>query len=74
MCGEKLLFCFTGSVYRGSPPHVRGKVVLVGHDQPGDGITPACAGKRPYPIYGPDALRDHPRMCGEKFLYIYQTF
>ena len=51
---------------RGSPPRVRGK----GRFLPGDalrvGITPAYAGKRVPPVYGPSEPEDHPRVCGEK--------
>ena len=50
----------------GSPPRVRGKDHQDQlHPLPG-GITPACAGKRR--LYGRTgrAVRDHPRVCGEK--------
>ena len=70
LCGEK------GSVYAqswekaGSPPPMRGKVlllhILAGHF----GITPAYAGKRPQHPLARKSRRDHPRLCGEKF----QTF
>ena len=49
-------------------PHVRGKgcchhpMILV------NGITPACAGKRPAPPAQLPLLKDHPRVCGEKVL------
>ena len=53
----------------GSPPHVRGKgcchhpMILV------NGITPACAGKRPAPPAQLPLLKDHPRVCGEKKIH-----
>ena len=46
MCGEKLhlprMFCWK----KGSPPHVRGKVLAMSISHSQSGITPACAGKR----------------------------
>ena len=68
MCGEKRIAMGITATRLGSPPHVRGKAfhsflpVLQG------GITPACAGKRSTPKYPVMDDRDHPRMCGEKFL------
>ena len=75
MCGEKDSCEVAQNGQKGSPPHVRGKVVelfplLVHH-----GITPACAGKRPRSAGSATAARDHPRMCGEKNVdirYAYQ--
>ena len=66
MCGEKWWGFSTSPMYRGSPPHVRGKVSWRSRKYAPGGITPACAGKS-----NPDTLecthkRDHPRMCGEK--------
>ena len=38
------------------------------HKTPGvPWITPACAGKREIVADSLDRLRDHPRMCGEKY-------
>ena len=33
-----------------------------------DGITPAYAGKREIFMYEEEVVRDHPRLCGEKYL------
>ena len=46
MCGEKRDIRLPGSLGRGSPPHVRGKVDGCAQLWPFDRITPACAGKR----------------------------
>ena len=66
MCGEKRCLIAVRIFSVGSPPHVRGKgccnhsMILV------DGITPACAGKRPTLPPPVRSAGDHPRMCGEK--------
>lgn len=52
--------------HHGSPPHVRGKVELVGCVKLCLGITPACAGKSAAYASSTAASQDHPRMCGEK--------
>ena len=46
MCGEKYLRIAVFVLLLGSPPHVRGKASFFGCSRPGDGITPAYAGKR----------------------------
>ena len=67
MCGEKKSFANSIEMELGSPPHVRGKekggvkMALISR------ITPACAGKRLYPVMDNAYMEDHPRMCGEKF-------
>ena len=66
MCGEKifgLLYTLQGM---GSPPHVRGKVSLIGVTDIAPGITPACAGKSLTIPKLTTGSWDHPRMCGEK--------
>ena len=66
MCGEKQTSIACRSSNRGSPPHVRGKV-LRGERKPEKiRITPACAGKSLYFLATSAAIKDHPRMCGEK--------
>ena len=67
MCGEKEQYKATVLPNLGSPPRVRGKVV--DHTRAGKhlGITPACAGKRMTAFPQGALLRDHPRVCGEKF-------
>ena len=61
---------------QGSPPHARGKDVLVVVRHQPYGITPACAGKRSSRASTRCRSRDHPRMRGEKFslfhLFAYQ--
>ena len=68
MCGEKCKRNRETGSRRGSPPHVRGKVIesicVCRHF----GITPACAGKSEEATTNADAEGDHPRMCGEKLL------
>ena len=51
---------------QGSPPRVRGKVVLSSENPLCRGITPAYAGKRASQLCAGLAPRDHPRVCGEK--------
>ena len=66
MCGEKYESEAASTVAAGSPPHVRGKVLLIPYPGLSRRITPACAGKSLisdlYTLPG----QDHPRMCGEK--------
>ena len=65
-CGEKGLSTFWSRNHSGSPPHMRGKVVVEVADKLMTGITPAYAGKRGFQSSLPACPRDHPRMCGEK--------
>ena len=48
MCGEKEQLEDFERLARGSPPHVRGKVIDQIKRVKGAGITPACAGKSQY--------------------------
>ena len=66
MCGEKSEAVFLFVDFQGSPPHVRGKGVLVKLRVLHNRITPACAGKRCYQSDEKAPFWDHPRMCGEK--------
>ena len=45
MCGENAYLGTFVVDASGSPPHVRGKLALVGDAPETIGITPACAGK-----------------------------
>ena len=45
VCGEKRELLQGVKAQKGSPPRVRGKVTDKKNRSPGDGITPACAGK-----------------------------
>ncbi len=66
VCGEKLSICTRGSVRKGSPPRMRGKVYRT-HEAPwGVRITPAYAGKRQLLNKHSHQGWDHPRVCGEK--------
>ena len=66
MCGEKGLVSPMIRERLGSPPHVRGKVVLRQVAGAPTGITPACAGKSLSTASIMACCRDHPRVCGEK--------
>ena len=66
MRGEKTLPCHLQLQDIGSPPHARGKVVTKLIARPGQRITPACAGKRLFIAFMSAAMKDHPRMRGEK--------
>ena len=57
-------------VVSGSPPPMRGKVIVFGSYNAFSRITPAHAGKRGSPGKGNRANKDHPRPCGEKTLHI----
>ena len=70
VCGEKLIPCLRNISEQGSPPRVRGKGTQEQGGHAGRGITPACAGKRPWSMLSPRARRDHPRVCGEKHLVL----
>ena len=68
VCGEKALF-LVGVLYPlGSPPRMRGKGPLTALMPPVIRITPAYAGKRQMASVGLDCNKDHPRVCGEKWL------
>ena len=67
VCGEKRSIWARGSVRRGSPPRVRGKVCVIGRAARVGGITPACAGKSIRNAPSSVLFGDHPRVCGEKF-------
>ena len=65
-CGEKINSTLQDNVKQGSPPHMRGKVVLPLWLPLLTGITPAHAGKSRPKATQDAAGRDHPRTCGEK--------
>ena len=66
VCGEKNKFQTHGGPVEGSPPRMRGKVVVLDLHQLCGGITPAYAGKSGSRRTGWPNCRDHPRVCGEK--------
>ena len=51
VCGEKHSLCSGMRRRRGSPPRVRGKVVIAHSAGWHEGITPACAGKSSNRVY-----------------------
>ena len=72
LCGEKVPEILPFSSVVGSPPPMRGKAGQPSKRIDGAGITPAYAGKSH--LYGiiTVEVRDHPRLCGEKILLMYE--
>ena len=72
MCGEHLLQVVQRPRRTGSSPHVRGARIVVDWTVYDPGIIPACAGStqrnRDYCLLS----GDHPRMCGEHFLQVFE--
>ncbi len=68
VCGEKERVNRCACWSEGSPPRMRGKVDALSDIIQDYGITPAYAGKSTMCAAAWPRLRDHPRMCGEKFL------
>ena len=64
-CGENRLKVRIQVTHMGSPPQVRGKLIITAPDELGNGITPAGAGKTLLFFGGQYVVRDHPRRCGE---------
>ena len=67
LCGEKATRRRRKVKKIGSPPPMRGKVcehVVTSYSRR---ITPAYAGKRSASRGHVEAVKDHPRLCGEKF-------
>ena len=70
VCGKKAVTRYFRLDTAGSPPRMRGKV-LCGRSSAGrHGITPAYAGKRGRTIRVNRTVKDYPRVCGEKSLFI----
>ena len=65
VCGEHTCSALAVPVARGSSPRMRGTRVIhrIVHKQ--CRIIPAYAGNTRYPPYCPQAVPDHPRVCGE---------
>ena len=53
---------------------MRGKVWRQCYRDSSIGITPAYAGKREFFTTVLRSSRDHPRLCGEKFLHVFVVF
>ena len=66
VCGAKRRVRSWRALLLGSPPRMRGKVVLSSENPLCRGITPAYAGKRRSIGRLSQPTRDHPRVCGEK--------
>ena len=66
LCGEKLLYSSCPIIRKGSPPPMRGKVLLNLRGRQHFRITPAYAGKSEIVRFLLHVVRDHPRLCGEK--------
>ena len=66
LCGEKLLDVNSQKMPLGSPPPMRGKGSIESIIERRIRITPAYAGKSPKYHTVFRAVRDHPRLCGEK--------
>ena len=68
LCGEKDLPPVYSCQHAGSPPPMRGKAPRGTVLPDAVRITPAYAGKRNRVHIDSATTRDHPRLCGEKFL------
>ena len=68
-CGEKIDSVIDLGSIKGSPPHMRGKAMKGGEKMEKYRITPAHAGKRNRNTKSAYGRQDHPRTCGEKYLF-----
>ena len=64
-CGENSNWVDKTGETLGSPPQVRGKLMLENIKDLRSGITPAGAGKTFAVLHSRAAATDHPRRCGE---------
>ena len=71
VCGEQSSIAAIKAISRGSPPRVRGTVLLNHIALDPHGITPACAGNRVWRIRKGVVVEDHPRVCGEQKMNIH---
>ena len=74
LCGEKSRSFYVVFWLTGSPPPMRGKVWGQEMQTQTQGITPAYAGKRSILDITFCPKRDHPRLCGEKYLRVLMRF
>ena len=74
VCGEKAVCSAVARQRLGSPPRMRGKASCVWIFARLIGITPAYAGKSSIPSRRCCFCRDHPRVCGEKPLFLFFRF
>ena len=71
MCGEQYCAARQREIAGGSPPRVRGTVGFSVACTRLDGITPACAGNRPFAAWSCELEEDHPRVCGEQAIHYF---
>ena len=67
LCGEKIVSNGRSIDAPGSPPPMRGKAQFLNIHLQNYRITPAYAGKSFQSDRPKAAVRDHPRLCGEKY-------
>ncbi len=67
-CGDKLNFLFQVGGVEGSPPRMRGQVLLSCVSSFFSRITPADAGTSLFLFASFAIVRDHPRGCGDKLI------
>ena len=70
MCGENNAHLNARHPKAGSPPRVRGKRRPLRARPRSARITPACAGKTKASASSGRASTDHPRVCGENFVFL----
>ena len=68
VCGENLQILTKVTILSGSPPRVRGKLLLNVRLLSSKRITPACAGKTGGANDELGKCEDHPRVCGENLI------
>ena len=66
VCGEQQFWKHWRKRQIGSPPRVRGTATRTWSLNVLRRITPACAGNRMRGRAAPQAVKDHPRVCGEQ--------
>ena len=69
VCGEQLASKLLMVLFKGSPPRVRGTVSVRAGNSMTVGITPACAGNRGAWVPDEQDIGDHPRVCGEQWVW-----
>ena len=69
-CGENNPWAALSAAAQGSPPQVRGKPDKAQYRKEDIGITPAGAGKTARRNHILQAPEDHPRRCGENFMFL----
>ena len=70
VCGEKISVLSNFVWGEGSPPRMRGKDDTATPGGGRYGITPAYAGKSQDHLHRDRRAQDHPRVCGEKLLFL----